>query len=504
MCPLSSEVCRRHLSDVKSGKYLGSLRFNYWVTGPAPLQRNEVVKLSFHGADRGVTGSCHLIDCGGRLVAIDCGLYQGGREVDEKNAEPFGFDPAAIDYVLLTHAHLDHCGRLPLLVKRGFRGEIITTTASREMSRLVLLDAAYLQEEEGRYRSRKAAHFGNQHATGVPLYSVIEALNTFDFFSHNVTYGQSLDLAAGIRSTFLDAGHILGSASVFLELQEQGRRCSVLFSGDLGNAGRPLLRDPARPPRSDVVVMETTYGDRLHKPLGPSVEEFYEAITDSFGRGGNVIIPTFALERAQELLYYLREGVEQGRLTRSIQVFLDSPMAISATDIFKRHPECYEPKTAELFREGRDPFQLPGLRFVRETAESIALNNIHGGAIIMAGSGMCTGGRVRHHLKHNLWRDDSSIIFVGFAAKGTLARQIIDGAKEVSIFDEQIPVRARIYTINGFSAHADQAELLAWHEQTCASRTFLVHGEENIMGQFAARLAGSDVHMPELGQVFDL
>ena len=462
------------------------------------------MRLSFHGADRGVTGSCHLIECAGRRVLIDCGLYQGGRELDEENAEPFGFDPTAIDYVLLTHAHLDHCGRLPLLVKRGFRGEIITTAASRELSRLVLLDAAHLQEEEVRYRSRKAARRGNRHAAAAPLYSILDALHTFDFFGRSAAYGQPLDLAAGLRATFLDAGHILGSASVFLELEEQARRCSVLFSGDLGNAGRPLLRDPVTPPRTDVVVMETTYGDRLHKPLGPSVEELYEAITDSFTRGGNVVIPTFALERAQELLYYLHEGIEQNRVTRSIQVFLDSPMAISATEIFERHSECYEPKTAELFREGRDPFHLPGLHFVRDTAESIALNNLRGGAIIMAGSGMCTGGRVRHHLKHNLWRDDSSIVFVGFAAQGTLARQIIDGVKEVTIFGDRIPVRARIYTINGFSAHADQAELLSWHKQTGASRTFLVHGEENTMAQFAAKLTGTHVDMPKLGQVFEL
>jgi len=461
------------------------------------------VKLSFHGADRAVTGSCHLIECAGRRVLIDCGLYQGSRELAEENAEPFGFDPADVDCVLLTHAHLDHCGRLPLLVKRGFRGEIITTAASRELARLVLLDAAHLQEEEAQHRSRKAARRGNRHGGG-PLYSVLDALNTFDSFGRNAVYGKPIEIATGLRATFLDAGHILGSASVFLELEEAGRRCSVLFSGDLGNAGRPLLRDPVTPPASDVVVMETTYGNRLHKPLPPSVDELYEAVTDSFKRGGNVIIPTFALERAQELLYYLREGIEQGRLTRSLQVFLDSPMAISATEIFERHPECYEPKTAELFREGRDPFHLPGLHFVRETAESIALNSIRGGAVIMAGSGMCTGGRVRHHLKHNLWRDDATIVFVGFAANGTLARQIVDGAKAVTIFGEQIPVRARIYTINGFSAHADQAELLAWHKQTHTSRTFLVHGEEATMREFAARLAGTQVEMPAVGQAFEL
>ncbi len=462
------------------------------------------MKLSFHGADRGVTGSCHLIECADRRILIDCGMFQGGRELDEENAEPFGFEPAAIDYVLLTHAHLDHCGRLPLLVKRGFRGEIITTAASLELSRLVLLDAAHLQEEEFRHQARRSARHGKRQGTSEPLYSLLDALNTLGRFGRNASYGQPLEVAAGIRATFLDAGHILGSASIFLELEEGERRRSVLFSGDIGNAGRALLRDPVTPNRTDVVVMETTYGDRLHKPLQLSVEELYEAVANTFSRGGNVVIPTFALERAQELIYYLREGVEQSRLMPSTQVYLDSPMAISATEIFESHPECYEAKTAELFRAGRDPFHLPGLHFVREAAESMALNNIKGGAIIMAGSGMCTGGRIRHHLVHNLWRPESTVIFVGFAADGTLARRIIDGAKEVTIRDEKIPVRARIQTINGFSAHADQAELLAWHSQVHAGRTFLVHGEENVMGQFAAKLTGTSVEMPKLNQIFEL
>src|SRR6202521_732414 len=245
---------------------------------------------------------------------------------------------------------------------------------------------------------------------------------------------------------------------------------------------------PATPPHADNVVMETTYGDRLHKPLGPSVDEFLEAITETFKRGGNVIVPTFALERAQELLYFLSQGIAQGRLPKSTQVYLDSPMAISATEIFRRHPECFEPATAKLFQDGNDPLDLPGLHFSRETAESVAINNVHGGAIIMAGSGMCTGGRVRRHLQHNLGRGDSSIVFVGYAAIGTLARNIIDGAKQVNILGGNIPVRARIYTINGFSAHADQAELLAWQKQTEAKRTFPVHGEEGTMQQFATHL----------------
>ncbi len=461
------------------------------------------MKLSFHGAAEGVTGSCHMVECAGKRILIDCGLYQGGREMDEENAEPFGFDPAAIDMVLLTHAHLDHCGRLPLLVQRGFRGEIITTAASRELARLVLLDAAHLQEEEARYRARKKARHGN-HGNGEPLYTILDAMNSLEYFGRTARYNEPIELAPGLRATFLDAGHILGSASVYLE-QTGADGGSVLFSGDLGNAGRPLLRNPVTPASADVVVMETTYGDRSHKQLKPSVDELYDAIDDTFHRGGNVVIPTFALERAQELLYFLREGVESGRLPRTMQVFLDSPMAISATQIFEHHPECYGAETAGLFREGHDPFGLPGLHFTRDTADSIALNRIGGGAVIMAGSGMCTGGRIRHHLKHNLWRHDCAVVFVGYAGRGTLARRIIDGAPQVRIFGEEMPVRASIHTINGFSAHADQAELLAWHKAIGGvKKTFLVHGDEEAMHVFAKLLHGGEVIIPQLHREFEL
>jgi len=253
------------------------------------------------------------------------------------------------------------------------------------------------------------------------------------------------------------------------------------------------------------VVMETTYGDRLHKALDPSVQELYQAINDTFRRGGNVIIPTFALERAQELLYFLRLGAESNAIPASTQVFLDSPMAISATEIFGRHTDCYGPEAAALFEQGRDPFHVKNLHFVREASESMALNRITAGAVIMAGAGMCTGGRVRHHLKHNLWRRESSIVFVGFAAKGTLARQIIDGAREVSIFGEEIPVHANICTINGFSAHADQRELLDWHRRSGApGKTFLVHGEQGTMKSFAALLGGASVIMPNLNESFEI
>lgn len=464
------------------------------------------MKISFHGADRTVTGSCHLVECNGKRILIDCGLYQGGREIDEDNSGPFGFEPDDIDFLLLTHAHLDHCGRIPLLARRGFRGEIITTAASRELAGLVMLDAAHLQEEEARYRQRKASRHGNHGARDIsPLYSTLDALNALDFFGRKAVYNKTLELAPGIRATFLDAGHILGSASVFLQLDEDGRTRSVLFSGDLGNSGRVILRDPVKPPHADVVVMETTYGDRLHKQAGPSVQELYQAINDTFGRGGNVVIPTFALERSQEILYYLREGMEAGDIPHTTQVFLDSPMAISATEIFKRHTDCYDKEASGLFRQGRDPFMFRGLSFSREASDSMAINRIQGGAVVMAGSGMCTGGRVRHHLKHNLWRHDCSVVFVGFAAQNTLGRRIIDGAKKVHIFGEEIPVRAHIYTIGGFSAHADQAELLGWYRQTGSPQTtFLVHGEEQSMQSFAKQLGNAHVEMPETGQEYPL
>jgi len=463
------------------------------------------MKISFHGADRGVTGSCHLVSCGGKQILIDCGLYQGGHELAEENHAPFGFDPATVDYLLLSHAHLDHCGRIPLLTKQGFKGEIITTAASRELAKLVMLDAAHLQEEEAGRQSRRHARHGHGKKEIEPLYTVLDTLNSLDYFGRTAEYGQALTLNGGIQVTFLDAGHILGSASILLELEEDGQQRRVLFSGDLGYSNRAILRDPATPPHVDVVVMETTYGDRLHKQLQPSIEELYDAINDTFRRGGNVIIPSFALERAQEVLYYLREGVEAGRLPAAMQVFLDSPMAISATEIFRRHPECYDEEACDLFRNGQDPFSFPGLHFTRQTADSMALNRLGGGAVIIAGSGMCTGGRVRHHLKHNLWREDSSVVFVGFAAYGTLARRIVDGAKEVRIFGDQMRVRAEVHTIGGFSAHADRDELLAWHRQTGnPQRTFLVHGEEETMASFAQHLHDTEVIMPEQNDTFSL
>lgn len=462
------------------------------------------MKLEFHGADQNVTGSCHLFEAAGKKILIDCGLYQGGREIDEENAEPLGFDPASIDYLLLTHAHLDHCGRIPLLVKEGFTGEIITTAASCELARVVLLDSAHVQEDEARYKAKKASRHGQKDPIE-PLYNVVDALNCFGFFGRTAEYNQPITITDGIQATFIDAGHILGSASIVLDVENKGQQRRILFSGDLGYNGRAIIRDPATPPHADIVVMETTYGDRLHKTLEPTLEEFYTTINKTLARGGNIIIPSFALERAQELLYYLREGIENGRLPSYLPVFLDSPMAISATQIFQRHPECFDKETCEIFKSGQDPFMFSGLHFTRETAESMAINNVAGGAVISAGSGMCTGGRVKHHLKHNLWNRNNTIIFVGFAAYGTLARQMVDGAKEVKIFGEEIPVHAGIFTIGGFSAHADQAELLTWHQQTGQPKiTFLVHGDREIIPVFAKKLHNTRVEIPALHQRYNL
>lgn len=453
------------------------------------------MKLSFHGAGRTVTGSCHLVECLGRRVLIDGGLFQGSRELQEENAEPFGFDPASIDVVLLTHAHLDHCGRLPLLAKRGFRGEIVATAATFDLARLVLLDSAHLHDEEARHDARHAA----------PLYTMIDALDAIARFGRAASYGRPIALGRGLNATFLDAGHILGSASILLEAEEGGRLRSILFSGDIGNVGRPLLRSPQTPATADVVVMETTYGDRRHRSFTASVEELQEAVAATLLAHGNVLIPTFALERAQEVLYFLQQGIEGSRLPPSLAVFLDSPMAISATEIFRRHPECWSSTLAERFGAGHDPFRLPGLRLAREGAESIAINRISGGAVIMAGSGMCTGGRIRHHLRNNLWRPAASVIFVGFAAQGTLARRIIDGARSVRIMGEEIPVNARVHTINGFSAHADCEDLLRWHDAVGPTEaTFLVHGEPAAMDAFAGKLRSPRIEMPELHQEFDL
>ncbi|OOG50089.1 MBL fold metallo-hydrolase [Rhodanobacter sp. C01] len=434
----------------------------------------EKIIYSCHGAAREVTGSCHLLRCGDRHVLIDCGLFQGGREQERANFEPFGFDPASIDVLLLTHAHLDHCGRIPKLIREGFHGRILATAATRDLARVVMLDAAGLQEEDARRAQRSGRR--RDEAYSEPLYTLDDALHAMDYFADPVAYDMDVPVIDGVRARFQDAGHILGSASILVTIEQGAQPLRILFSGDLGNPGRPILRNPVPAPEANYVVMETTYGDRPHRALPDSVDELYRAIQQTLARGGNVIIPTFALERAQEVLYYLHRGIQGGQVPAHTPVFMDSPMAISATEIFRRHAECFDDDFRKELEQS-DPFAMPNLHFCRDTAESMAINHIESGAIILAGSGMCTGGRVLHHLKNNLWRQRSSVVFVGYAANGSLARRIVDGAKSVRIFHEEINVNAQIWTINGFSAHADQSALLDWLGNTSRKRVLLVHGE---------------------------
>ncbi len=460
------------------------------------------MQLEFHGAAGSVTGSCHYLEHNGTRILIDCGMYQGRRELEEENRNDFGFDPASIDFLLLTHAHLDHCGRIPLLVRNGFKGKIITTAATRELARLVMLDSARIQEEEAKYRNYRKNKRNKEDLSFQPLYTTVDALRSLDFFIDIADFEKTCSLVPGVTATFYDAGHILGSASILVELSEKGAKKRILFSGDLGYNERAIIPDPATPPDCDIVVMESTYGDRLHKSLEPSIDELYQAINTTISRNGNVLIPSFALERSQEILYYLREGVEQNLLPRDLEVFLDSPMAISATEIFRRHPECFDEETWEVLDKGNDPFEIPGLNFSRETAESMALKQMRG-VVIIAGSGMCTAGRIRHHLRHNLWRKEAAVVFVGYAGAGTLARIIIDGAETVTIFREEIDVHADLYTIGGFSAHADQRELVTWHRKTGKpGRTFLVHGEGKSFETLGSLLEDTEVAIPKLHQSY--
>ena len=463
------------------------------------------MRLSFHGADRDVTGSCHLLEVAGKRVLIDCGMLQGSRELDAENAAPFGFDPKAIDFMLLTHAHLDHCGRLPLLYRQGFRGEVIATAATRELARLVIADAAHLQDEEIRRRARLNDRHGNHRPAPKPLYTLVDATNSVGLFKRTAEYDQPIEVAPGITATYYNAGHILGSASILVEVDDGGARKSVLFSGDIGNSGRPLLPPPSTPAQADYIVIESTYGDRAHRAIDQSVAELLQAITATFTRGGNVVIPTFALERAQEILYILHRAVAANQLPPSMKVFLDSPMAISAVDIFEHYPKSLQPPIVAMINGGEDPFSVPGLHRTRDRADSIAINAVTGGAVIMAGSGMCTGGRIRHHLRYNLSRPEASVVFVGYAGAGTPARAIIDGAKSIHLFGEDIPVRAAVHTLNGFSAHAGQPELVAWHAGIRGKRrTFIVHGEVPAMNALAPLLRDTAIEIPQLHSAYEL
>ncbi len=452
------------------------------------------MRLSFHGAAGGVTGSCFMLTVGDRRLLVDCGMFQGAHE--HANAAPFGFEPPDIDTVILTHAHLDHTGRLPLLVKRGFRGRVHATAPTRDIARLALLDAAGLQRDDARRRRRQQG--GRRQA---PLYDDLDVMDALDRFDQPLDYDSPREVLPNVHVTLVDAGHILGSAYAIVEAE--GKR--IAFSGDIGNVGKPLVRDPTRPPPSDIVVMETTYGDRDHRPFLESTEELYAAIRLTGERGGNVVIPSFAIERAQELLYVLRMGIEQDKLPHGLHAYLDSPMAISATRLYSRYPDELDAHARKTLASGVDPLDFFGLRFTHATPASRGIRKDKSGAVIIAGSGMCTGGRVLGHLLRELPRKESSIVFVAFASHGTLARRIIEGEREVRVQGKMTRVRAQRFTINGFSSHAGQDELLAWQRATGAARTFLVHGADEPRAAMAEALSGrTEVTMPELHDAFDI
>jgi len=467
------------------------------------------MRITFIGAAREVTGSCFLIEASGVRFLVDCGMHQGGREARGRNLEAWPFKPSDIDFVLLTHAHIDHSGLLPRLYALGFRGPVHTTGATADLLSVMLLDSAFIQESEWagvqRERTQDRRHVG---APTELLYTVAQAQACLEQIV-GVDYDVDIQPHPLVRCRFRDAGHILGSAIIELWLGESGRTRKLVFSGDLGQPGRPIVRDPTPIEQAEVLVVESTYGNRLHRPLQETIDELVLVIEDTLRRRqGNIIIPAFALGRTQELLFLLADLRRQGRLP-SMQVFVDSPMADKVTAITLRHPEFLDDETREILSLRRSSPAGLSLRFTKSVEESMALDRIRAGAIIVAASGMCDAGRIKHHLRHNLARPECAIVIVGFQAEGTLGRRLVDGEKRVRLFGEEHQVRASIHTIGGLSAHADRDALLGWlgNFATPPGRTFVVHGEAATACGFAETVAEKlrwNVEAPTPGSRFDL
>ncbi len=463
--------------------------------------------IEFIGADHEVTGSCHYVECGDTRFLVDYGMEQGVNVF--ANAE-LPVPPADLDYVLVTHAHIDHSGLLPLLFKQGFHGTILATHATAGLCRIMLEDSAHIQEQEAEWRNRKAMRAGEPGVE--PIFTMQDAEETLKLLK-SVGYGETVELTDNVSVRFIDAGHLLGSASIEVWLKEDGIEKKIVFSGDIGNLNHPLIRDPQYIDSADYVLTEATYGDRFHPEGVDHVEELREVIQDTFDRGGNVVIPAFAVGRTQELLYYIRiikkEQMIKGH--EGFEVWVDSPLAIEATEVFKANLlDCFDDETRELIDQGENPVSFDGLKTALTTDESVAINSMTTPKVIISAAGMCDAGRIRHHLKHNLWRPESTVVFAGYQSTGTLGRTLQDGAEKVKIFGETIEVKARIATLQGISGHADQTGLLRWIGAFSAKKpdqVFIVHGEDSVCLNYAKKVAeeyGLNVAAPFSGSVYDL
>lgn len=468
-----------------------------------------MVNLSFYGAAGEVTGSCYLVETDHARVVVDFGMHQGDVDAEARNRTAPPLEFPRIDAVVLTHGHLDHCGRLPLLLQHGYPGPIYATPATTELTGIILRDSASLQQADAEDDNRRRARQGKPAVP--PLYNVEEAEQTLRRFK-DIPYGRTQEIARGVFICFFDAGHILGSASVLMTIRGEdphGRDKVLLFSGDVGVVGAPILRDPQTPNgHVDAVILESTYGDRDHRPLDQTLDELVGVLTAAREEGGKVLTPAFAVGRTQDLIYHIANLMREGRLAPT-NVYVDSPMATAASELYKKHHEVYDADARRLQHDGRGPLALPGLRYVRTREESQSLNSRDGGIVVIAGSGMCTGGRILHHLRHNLGKPTTHVMIVGYQADGTLGRTLVNGAKTVRIFGEEIEVKARIHTLGGFSAHAGQTGLANWFAAAAPSkpRLFLTHGEDGPRSVLQGKLAatyGVTAELPEWGDTATL
>ena len=462
------------------------------------------IEVQIFGAAEEVTGSCHLVTVGDHRILVDCGLIQGRRKDEERNKEPFPFDPKAIDAVVLSHAHIDHSGRLPMLVKAGFSGPIYTHRASRDLCRIMLKDSAFLNEKDVEWENRKRLRKGLKPVEA--LYTIEDAQAAMSLFK-GLVYGKKIQILPDVSLRLNDAGHILGSSIVELWLENSGQQRKLVFSGDLGRPGMPILQDPTVIQQADLVIMESTYGDRLHRSWEETLTEIEDVVQNTTNSRGNILIPAFAVGRTQEILYMLAKYYRQWNLDRW-EVFLDSPLAIEATRVFTRHSDLFDQDMTDLWQQNQARSILPNLHISRTSNQSMALNRIQSGAIIIAGSGMCNGGRIKHHFKHNIWRNECHVVISGFQAQGTLGRSLVDGAKYIRLWGETVRVAATIHTVGGLSAHADQLALKNWYanfEQR--PPVLLVHGETAGLESLAEILRNefnAPVTIARFGQKLDL